>query len=99
MHNFKGGMLYMFERMMLFDEIVQYHMDNNEHDLVIKACKKYSYWNLCPMHCAIESESLLLRNNDWNLWLKALSFFANKDSASNYKAEIVEVQCPSMFLL
>jgi hypothetical protein len=59
----------MYQRMELYDEIVQYHMENNEHDLVIKACKSYAH-------------------NDSGLWLKALSYFSNRDSS---KQEIVEI--------
>jgi len=72
MYDFKQGQLQLFERMSLFHEIVQYHMDNNEYDNIIKACKKYA-------------------KNDANLWVKALTYFANKDPSHNCKQEILEV--------
>jgi len=40
-HNFRAGILYLYEQLGLFQEIVQYHMENNDHDGVIRACKKY----------------------------------------------------------
>jgi len=41
-HDFKQGQLYLYEKMTLYDEILQIHMDNNDYDNVIKACKKYA---------------------------------------------------------
>jgi len=72
MHDYKQGQLQLLERQMLYNEIVQYHMDNNEYDNIIKACKKYA-------------------KTDSNLWVKALTYFANKDPSHNCKTEILEV--------
>jgi len=41
MHQFRDGLLYLYEKMTLYHEIVQYYMDNNEYGNIIKACKKY----------------------------------------------------------
>eukprot|EP00163_Fabomonas_tropica_P014545 TRINITY_DN2645_c0_g1_i7.p3 TRINITY_DN2645_c0_g1~~TRINITY_DN2645_c0_g1_i7.p3 ORF type:complete len:165 (-),score=46.28 TRINITY_DN2645_c0_g1_i7:1977-2471(-) len=41
MHNFKPGMLYLFEKLQLYHEIVQFYMEENEHAKIIRACKKY----------------------------------------------------------
>lgn len=43
LQKYKAGQLYMYQRMELYDEIIQYHMENNEPDMVIKACKSYAY--------------------------------------------------------
>jgi len=58
--------------MELFNEILQYHMDNDEYTLIIKACKKYG-----------DKDS-----KGYNLWVKALSYFANKDPANDTNKEI-----------
>jgi len=41
MYDFKEGVLYLYEKVKLFKEIVQYHMDNNEYANVLACCKKY----------------------------------------------------------
>lgn len=69
LQKYKAGQLYMYQRMELYDEIIQYHMENNEPDMVIKACKSYA-------------------NNNSGLWMKALSYFANRE---NSKQEIIEI--------
>jgi len=70
--DFKLGILYLYEKMELFNEILQYHMDNDEYTLIIKACKKYG-----------DKDS-----KGYNLWVKALSYFANKDPANDTNKEI-----------
>lgn len=40
-HKFKPGVLYLYEKMKLYNEIVQLRMDANEHEAVIQACKKH----------------------------------------------------------
>eukprot|EP01126_Amoeba_proteus_P012592 TRINITY_DN15191_c1_g1_i1.p1 TRINITY_DN15191_c1_g1~~TRINITY_DN15191_c1_g1_i1.p1 ORF type:complete len:332 (-),score=76.20 TRINITY_DN15191_c1_g1_i1:48-1043(-) len=39
---FKHGQLYLYERMELYNEILQYYMDMKEYKSVTKTCKKYS---------------------------------------------------------
>lgn len=43
MYNFKGGLLYLYEKLKMYGDIVEFHMENNEYDLILKACKKYGY--------------------------------------------------------
>ncbi|KAM9989103.1 hypothetical protein ACTFIY_005145 [Dictyostelium cf. discoideum] len=40
-HNWKEGVLYLYEKLELFNEIIEYHMENNDYDGLIKACKRY----------------------------------------------------------
>uniref|UniRef100_A0A6B2KXR1 Vacuolar protein sorting-associated protein 11 homolog n=1 Tax=Arcella intermedia TaxID=1963864 RepID=A0A6B2KXR1_9EUKA len=42
MSDFKQGQIILLERLELYDEIIQYYMDNNEYENVLKACKKYA---------------------------------------------------------
>jgi len=41
MHDFRDGLLYLYQRLALYHEILQYHMENNEYANVIQAAKKY----------------------------------------------------------
>jgi len=41
-HKFKQGQLALYEKMTLYDEILQVHMDHNDYENVIKACNKYA---------------------------------------------------------
>jgi hypothetical protein len=72
MYNFKGGLLYLYEKLKMYGDIVEFHMENNEYDLILKACKKYG-------------------DKDPNIWVKALSYFANKDPKIDCRREISEV--------
>lgn len=38
---FKEGLIFLYEKLHLYNEIIEYYMENNEYDLIIKACKKY----------------------------------------------------------
>jgi len=38
-HNFKEGILFLYKRQEMFNEIIEYHMDNNEYKELIQACK------------------------------------------------------------
>eukprot|EP00026_Physarum_polycephalum_P001684 Phypoly_transcript_01686.p1 GENE.Phypoly_transcript_01686~~Phypoly_transcript_01686.p1 ORF type:complete len:1051 (+),score=172.81 Phypoly_transcript_01686:443-3154(+) len=40
-HNFRSGILYLYEKLHLYIEIIQYHMEHNEYEHIIRACKKY----------------------------------------------------------
>eukprot|EP00027_Filamoeba_sp_ATCC50430_P018912 CAMPEP_0168579026 /NCGR_PEP_ID=MMETSP0413-20121227/21645_1 /TAXON_ID=136452 /ORGANISM="Filamoeba nolandi, Strain NC-AS-23-1" /LENGTH=897 /DNA_ID=CAMNT_0008612909 /DNA_START=77 /DNA_END=2766 /DNA_ORIENTATION=- len=40
-YDFRDGLLYLYEKLALYREIVQYYMDNKEYENLIKACKKY----------------------------------------------------------
>ncbi|KAM3600652.1 uncharacterized protein V6R79_000323 [Siganus canaliculatus] len=41
MHNFKEGILYLYEKGKLYQQIMHYHMQNEEYGKVIEACKRY----------------------------------------------------------
>eukprot|EP01119_Soliformovum_irregulare_P007415 TRINITY_DN1982_c0_g1_i1.p1 TRINITY_DN1982_c0_g1~~TRINITY_DN1982_c0_g1_i1.p1 ORF type:complete len:907 (-),score=260.18 TRINITY_DN1982_c0_g1_i1:49-2769(-) len=41
MHNFREGLLHLYDKLGLYHEILRYHMENNEYDHVIRACRKY----------------------------------------------------------
>jgi vacuolar protein sorting-associated protein 11 len=71
-HKFKPGVLYLYEKMKLYNEIVQLRMDSNEHEAVIQACKKYG-------------------DKDPTLWIKALTYFANKTPLESCRREVKEV--------
>ena len=40
-HGFDKGVLYLYEKMGLYHEIVQIHMERGKHSQIIKACRKY----------------------------------------------------------
>ncbi|XP_071483682.1 vacuolar protein sorting-associated protein 11 homolog [Diadema antillarum] len=70
MHSFQKGILYLYEKAQLYQQILHYHMEHNSYDQIIDACKRYG-------------------NQDPNLWVQALSYFAAKEE--NCKPFIVEV--------
>ncbi|XP_050409252.1 vacuolar protein sorting-associated protein 11 homolog [Patella vulgata] len=41
MNNFKAGILYLYEKAHLYQQILRYHMEQNEYTLVIQACEKF----------------------------------------------------------
>uniref|UniRef100_A0A3Q2QIU7 Vacuolar protein sorting-associated protein 11 homolog n=1 Tax=Fundulus heteroclitus TaxID=8078 RepID=A0A3Q2QIU7_FUNHE len=41
MHNFKEGVLYLYEKGKLYQQIMHYHMQNEEYGKVVDACKRY----------------------------------------------------------
>ncbi|XP_022091158.1 vacuolar protein sorting-associated protein 11 homolog isoform X2 [Acanthaster planci] len=41
MHNFKQGILFLYEKSKLYQQILHYHMENNEYDQVIDTCKRH----------------------------------------------------------
>ncbi|XP_074607896.1 vacuolar protein sorting-associated protein 11 homolog isoform X1 [Acropora palmata] len=41
MHHFKAGILYLYEKAKLYQQILHYHMEQNEYGHVIDTCKKY----------------------------------------------------------
>eukprot|EP00794_Sanderia_malayensis_P012216 gene12216-13473_t len=43
MHNFKKGILYLYEEAKLFQQILRNHMEHSEHDCIIDDCKKYGF--------------------------------------------------------
>ena len=40
-YNFKEGILFLYKRQKMFNEIIEYHMDNNEYKELIVACKQH----------------------------------------------------------
>ncbi|KAM5132463.1 vacuolar protein sorting-associated protein 11 homolog [Mantella aurantiaca] len=47
MHNFQKGVLYLYEQGKLFQQIMHYHMQNNQYQEVIEACKQYGEQESC----------------------------------------------------
>lgn len=43
MQDFKQGQLCLYEKMMLYNEILQHYMDIDDYSNVVKTCRKYSY--------------------------------------------------------
>jgi len=43
MFDFKPGMLYLYEKLKLYNEIVQHHMETNEYAAILGACKKFGH--------------------------------------------------------
>jgi len=43
MHNFKKGILFLYEKAKLFQQILRYHMEHDDHDAIIEDCKKYGH--------------------------------------------------------
>ncbi|XP_046856298.1 vacuolar protein sorting-associated protein 11 homolog [Xenia sp. Carnegie-2017] len=41
MHNFKAGILLLYEKSKLFHQILRYHMEHDEHVNVMETCRKY----------------------------------------------------------
>ncbi|XP_072041834.1 vacuolar protein sorting-associated protein 11 homolog [Amphiura filiformis] len=41
MHNFKKGILFLYEKGKLYQQILHYHMEHDEYDQIIDACKRY----------------------------------------------------------
>uniref|UniRef100_A0A8B9R7R9 Vacuolar protein sorting-associated protein 11 homolog n=1 Tax=Astyanax mexicanus TaxID=7994 RepID=A0A8B9R7R9_ASTMX len=47
MHNFKEGVLYLYEKGKLYQQIMHYHMQNEEYSKVVEACKTYGDKEVC----------------------------------------------------
>mgnify|MGYP001088602568 CR=1 FL=1 len=45
MHNFKQGVIYLYERANMYNEILEYHMERNEYADILLACKRHGYGN------------------------------------------------------
>ncbi|CAI9739698.1 sorting-associated 11 homolog [Octopus vulgaris] len=41
MHNFTAGILYLYEKAELYEQILRYHMDHDEYGQVINTCKRF----------------------------------------------------------
>ncbi|RNA18522.1 vacuolar sorting-associated 11 -like protein [Brachionus plicatilis] len=41
LHQFKAGLLYLYEKNAMYQRILQYHMDNNDHISILDTCKRY----------------------------------------------------------
>lgn len=41
MHDFKDGILYLYEKALLFQQILQYHMEHNDYEQVMDTCKRH----------------------------------------------------------
>ncbi|XP_041030262.1 vacuolar protein sorting-associated protein 11 homolog isoform X2 [Carcharodon carcharias] len=47
MHNFKDGVLYLYEQGRLYQQIMHYHMQNDEYAKVIETCERYGEQEAC----------------------------------------------------
>ncbi|NXO81770.1 VPS11 protein, partial [Sitta europaea] len=47
MHNFKDGVLYLYEQGKLFQQIMHYHMQNEQYKKVIEVCELYGNQEAC----------------------------------------------------
>uniref|UniRef100_A0A8C5PSQ7 Vacuolar protein sorting-associated protein 11 homolog n=1 Tax=Leptobrachium leishanense TaxID=445787 RepID=A0A8C5PSQ7_9ANUR len=47
MHNFQNGVLYLYEQGKLFQQIMHYHMQNDQYQEVIEACERYGEQESC----------------------------------------------------
>uniref|UniRef100_A0A4W4G2E4 Vacuolar protein sorting-associated protein 11 homolog n=1 Tax=Electrophorus electricus TaxID=8005 RepID=A0A4W4G2E4_ELEEL len=47
MHSFKEGVLYLYEKGKLYQQIMHYHMQNEEYSKVVEACKHYGNQEVC----------------------------------------------------
>uniref|UniRef100_A0A3Q3AAW1 VPS11 core subunit of CORVET and HOPS complexes n=1 Tax=Kryptolebias marmoratus TaxID=37003 RepID=A0A3Q3AAW1_KRYMA len=47
MHNFKEGILYLYEKGKLYQQIMHHHMQNEEYGKVVQACKQYGEQECC----------------------------------------------------
>ncbi|XP_062869801.1 vacuolar protein sorting-associated protein 11 homolog [Trichomycterus rosablanca] len=47
MHNFKEGVLYLYEKGELYQQIMHYHMQNEEYSKVVEACKRFGEKEVC----------------------------------------------------
>lgn len=43
MHDFREGILYLYEKTNLFQQIVHYHMEHNDYDIVMETCKSHGH--------------------------------------------------------
>jgi len=78
-HNWKKGVLYLYEKLELYNEIIEYHMENNDYQGLIKACKKYgikdpnlwvralSYFSITKQDCQNEIVEILTNIDKENL--------------------------------
>ncbi|KYR00557.1 RING zinc finger-containing protein [Tieghemostelium lacteum] len=78
-HNWKQGILYLYEKLELFNEIIEYHMENNDYEGLIRACKKYgvkdpnlwvralSYFSITKQDCKNEIVEVLANIDRDNL--------------------------------
>eukprot|EP01027_Heterolobosea_sp_BB2_P011996 GEZU01017408.1.p1 GENE.GEZU01017408.1~~GEZU01017408.1.p1 ORF type:complete len:1030 (+),score=311.54 GEZU01017408.1:190-3090(+) len=60
-HNFREGILYLYEKLGLHHDIIQYYMDQKDYKNIIESCKKYG-----------DKES----GDKQNMWVQVLSYFA-----------------------
>lgn len=70
MNDFKVGILYLYEKAHLYQQILRYHMEHDDYVNVIETCKKFG-------------------QQDSNLWVQALSYFARKED--DCKPQLMEV--------
>ncbi|EGC37991.1 hypothetical protein DICPUDRAFT_76416 [Dictyostelium purpureum] len=78
-HNWKKGVLYLYEKLELFNEIIEYHMETNDYAGLIKACKKYgvkdpnlwvralSFFSITKQDCQEEIKEVLANIDKENL--------------------------------
>lgn len=70
MFDFKPGMLFLYEKLKLYTEIVQHHMENNEYPAIMAACKKFgridpNLWVQVLSYFALKDE-----REDCHCWIR-----------------------------
>lgn len=77
-HNFREGILIMYEKLELHYDIVQYYMEQNDYENVIMACKKYGTTNN--------------KDKDANIWIQVLNYFTTCSSTDReFNDEIMHI--------
>eukprot|EP00656_Telonema_subtile_P049410 TRINITY_DN6137_c0_g1_i5.p1 TRINITY_DN6137_c0_g1~~TRINITY_DN6137_c0_g1_i5.p1 ORF type:complete len:345 (-),score=118.79 TRINITY_DN6137_c0_g1_i5:234-1268(-) len=70
MFDFKPGMLFMYEKLKLYTEIVQHHMETNQYTAIMAACKKFgridpNLWVQVLSYFALKDE-----REDCHCWIR-----------------------------
>lgn len=95
-HDFKIGVLYLYEKMQLYQEIMKYYMQNNEYGQVVESAKKYgkkdsylwiealSYFAGVEEDCETEIKEVLKNIDEENLLppLRVVQILSQKKSCT-----------------
>ncbi|TRY90571.1 hypothetical protein DNTS_018353 [Danionella cerebrum] len=90
MHNFKEGVLYLYEKGKLYQQIMHYHMQNEEYGKVVEACKRHGDSEVClweqalgyfarkEENCKAYISEVLTHIDEHNLMPPLLDYLINK---------------------
>lgn len=95
-HDFKVGVLYLYEKMQLYHEIMQYYMENNEYGQIVESAKKFgkkdnylwvealSYFAGVEEDCQAEIREVLKNIDEENLLppLRVVQILSQKKSCT-----------------